>query len=186
MGKQNNQYQGSQRQMNDYEKNRLLRVQENQARLRDLGVKSIANSLTTLVESRKTNKKKVKQTYIGARDVNYIPDLDDDSDGEYREVATSVEVWKKFALDSNSTKENQSRERITMGDLILSNKMAQSLLSKENVAEPNCIRSRAKRKLVLVDEDDEIYQDVNEADLELDGSKHYVKDGGIVQSEGTC
>ncbi|KAI3752843.1 hypothetical protein L2E82_24881 [Cichorium intybus] len=180
--------------MNDYEKNRLLRVQVNQARLRDLGVKSIAKSLTSLVESQKTKKKKAKLTYTSARDVDYIPDLDDESDGDYREVATSVEVSKKvvapmvsnkYALDSNSTKENQSRARITMGDLILSNKGAQTLLSKQNVAEPNCIRSRAKRKLVLVDEDDEIYQDVNEADLELDGSKDYVNEGGIVQFECT-
>ncbi|KAI3720627.1 hypothetical protein L2E82_31618 [Cichorium intybus] len=69
-----------------------------------------------------------------------------------------------------------------MGELILSNKgsQKQTMLSKENVAKPNCVRSGAKRKLALVDEDDEIYQDVNEADL-----KDYVSEGGIVQSEGT-
>ncbi|KAI3679515.1 hypothetical protein L2E82_51256 [Cichorium intybus] len=70
-----------------------------------------------------------------------------------------------------------------MGDLILSNKRAQTLPSKQNVAEPNCSRSRAKRKLVLVDEDDEIYQDVNEANLELDGSKDYVNEGECPMSQ---
>ncbi|KAI3701113.1 hypothetical protein L2E82_45757 [Cichorium intybus] len=162
MGKENKQDQSAQRQrqMNDYEKNRLLRVQENQARLRDLGVKSIAKSLTSLVESQKIRKKKVKPTYTSARDVDYIPDLDDDNDGENREVATSVEVSKKFPLDSNTTKENQPRARITMGELILSNKgsQKQTMLSKQNIAKPNCVRSGAKRKLDLVDEDDEIYQ----------------------------
>ncbi|KAL4567182.1 hypothetical protein LXL04_022757 [Taraxacum kok-saghyz] len=60
MGKQDKQYKGAQREMNDYENNRLSRIQENQARLRDLGVKSIENSLTSLVESQNPKKKKVK------------------------------------------------------------------------------------------------------------------------------
>ncbi|XP_042751412.1 uncharacterized protein LOC111921034 isoform X1 [Lactuca sativa] len=95
MGKQNKQDQSAQKEMNDYEKNRLLRIKENQARLKDLGVKSIANSLTSLVESQKPKKKQVKPTYIGARDSDYIPDLGDDNDGDYHEVAKSVQVSKK-------------------------------------------------------------------------------------------
>ncbi|KAL4575690.1 hypothetical protein LXL04_011774 [Taraxacum kok-saghyz] len=79
MGKQDKQYKGAQREMNDYEKNRLSRIQENQARLRDLGVKSIANSLTSLVESQNPKKKKVKTKYTSAsaaRDSDYNPGLD--------------------------------------------------------------------------------------------------------------
>ncbi|KAL6523535.1 hypothetical protein OROGR_017138 [Orobanche gracilis] len=81
MGKQDKQDQSAQRQMNAYEKNRLLRIKENQARLEDLGVKSIAKSLTSLVESQQTKKRQVKPTYTGARDEqmkNYEP-LEDGS-----------------------------------------------------------------------------------------------------------
>nr|KAJ0218117.1 hypothetical protein LSAT_V11C300149130 [Lactuca sativa] len=81
--------------MNDYAKNRLLRVQENQARLKDVGFKSIAYSLTSLVESQKSKKKQVKPLYTGARDLDYIPDFGDNNDGDYHEVARSVEVSKK-------------------------------------------------------------------------------------------
>ncbi|CAH1421292.1 unnamed protein product [Lactuca virosa] len=95
MGKQNKQDQSAQKEMNDYEKIRLLRIQENQARLKDLGVKSIANSLTSLVESQKPKKKQVKPTSTSARDSDYIPDVGDDNDGDYQEVARSVEVSKK-------------------------------------------------------------------------------------------
>ncbi|CAH1428093.1 unnamed protein product [Lactuca virosa] len=95
MGKQNKQDQSAQKEMNDYEKIRHLRIQENQARLKDLGVKSIANSLTSLVESQKPKKKQVKPMSTSARDSDYIPDLGDDNDGDYHEVARSVEVSKK-------------------------------------------------------------------------------------------
>ncbi|KAL6584466.1 hypothetical protein OROMI_003755 [Orobanche minor] len=221
MGKQNKQDQSAQREMNDYEKNRILRIQENQAKLRDLGVRSIGNSLSSLVESQKTKKKKVKPMYTSARDSDYIPDLGDDGDGDYQEVATGVKVSKKqhrrqyiapmsmnrlatlgkqrrviapnvlnkFSLDSNATKENQSKAKITMRELISSNKgpQRQREVLKQNVTKPNCIRSGAKRQLVLVDEDDDedddISQDVLGADMEQYGSKDDVNEGGIVQSE---
>ena len=95
MGKQDKQYKGAQREMNDYEKNRLSRIQENQAKLRDLGVKSIANSLTSLVESQNPKKKKVKTKYTSARDSDYNSSLGDDGDRDYQEVATNAEVSKK-------------------------------------------------------------------------------------------
>lgn len=87
--------------MNDYAKNRLLRVQENQARLKDVGFKSIAYSLTSLVESQKSKKKQVKPLYTGARDLDYIPDFGDNNDGDYHEVARSVEVSKKVIRLAN-------------------------------------------------------------------------------------
>ncbi|KAL4561779.1 hypothetical protein LXL04_033953 [Taraxacum kok-saghyz] len=99
MGKQEKQYKSAQREMNDYQKNRLSRIQENQDRLRDLGVKSIENSLTSLVESQNPKKKKVKTKYTSAsgsaRDSDYNSGLGDDGDRDYQEVATNAEVSKK-------------------------------------------------------------------------------------------
>ncbi|KAL4590513.1 hypothetical protein LXL04_003445 [Taraxacum kok-saghyz] len=99
MGKQDKQYKGAQREMNDYEKNILSRIQENQARLRDLGVKSIAISLTSLVEIQNRKKKKVKTKYTSAstRESDYNPGLGDDGNRDYQEVATSAEVSKKVS-----------------------------------------------------------------------------------------
>lgn len=53
MGNQSKLDQGTQKQMNDYEKAKLLRVKENQERLRELGVTNIAKSLTSLVQTTK-------------------------------------------------------------------------------------------------------------------------------------
>ncbi|KAL8255312.1 hypothetical protein R6Q59_033533 [Mikania micrantha] len=175
-------------QMNDYEKIRLLRVQENQERLKDLGVNRIANSLTSLVESKKTKKKMVKPTQTNAEDVEYIPPMsDDDIEKDYQEFAASVEISnskkqhhpqyiapqsmnklanfaKRHRVNAPNTshklatKENQSKARITMGELISSTKgiHKQNEVFKQVVAKPNCItRKRAKRRLVLIDEDDE-------------------------------
>ncbi|KAL4573773.1 hypothetical protein LXL04_020590 [Taraxacum kok-saghyz] len=222
MGKQDKQYKGAQREMNDYEKNRLSRIQENQAKLRDLGVKSIANSLTSLVESQNPKKKKVKTKYTSAsaaRDSDYNPGLGDDGDRDDQEVATSAKVSKKkhipqyiapnrlanlskqrrvvapnvsnkFPLESNAAKEKHARTSITMGELMLSNKCPQrkNEAFTQNVTKPNYINRQTKRKLYLVDEDDddeddEMPQDGFPADIEQYGFQDNVNEVGIVRSE---
>lgn len=60
MGKKSKQDQQVQTHMNDYERSKMLRVQENKKKLLELGVKNIAKSLTSLVESKKTKKKNKK------------------------------------------------------------------------------------------------------------------------------
>ncbi|KAL8261398.1 hypothetical protein R6Q59_025447 [Mikania micrantha] len=191
--------------MNDYEKNRLMRVQENQKRLKDLGVKMIAKSLTSLGESKKIKKKIVKPTPTNATDVEYIPHMGDDIEEDYQEFASSVEVSKskkqhhpkyiapqsmnklakfakrhrvtapntsyKLSLDSNATKENQSKARITMGELISSTRGTHkpNEVSKQVVANPNCMtRKRVNRRLVLIDEDDEEDDDIFQNDVDHD------------------
>ncbi|KAI3821036.1 hypothetical protein L1987_08592 [Smallanthus sonchifolius] len=83
--------------MNDYEKSRLLRVQDNKKKIQELGLKRIADSLTSLVDSQKMKKKKVQPTYINdARDELYIPDNnDDDSEEDNEEVDTNIIISKK-------------------------------------------------------------------------------------------
>ena len=58
------------RNTNDYEMSRRTRIQENQQRLKALGVKSIAKSLTSLVQSDNTKKKKKKPTDTGEKDAD--------------------------------------------------------------------------------------------------------------------
>lgn len=82
--------------MNNYERSKMLRVQENKERLRELGVKSIAKSLTNLVESPKTKKRKERPTVINEQDVEYTPDLGGDSEEEDQEdIARSVRLPQK-------------------------------------------------------------------------------------------
>ncbi|KAL8251137.1 hypothetical protein R6Q59_034830 [Mikania micrantha] len=51
--KKSKQDQTVQKPVSDYEKRRLLTVEQNKNKLLDLGVKNIANSFTSLVESKK-------------------------------------------------------------------------------------------------------------------------------------
>lgn len=96
MGNKCKQDQGTQRHMNDYERSRMLRVQENQGKLREFGVKNIAKSLTSLVESKKSKKRKEKSTVSNDKDLEYIPEFRDDDEGDYPlEVSKSVGASKK-------------------------------------------------------------------------------------------
>lgn len=81
--------------MNEYERIKLLRVQENQQRLQELGIKSIANSLTSLAESQKRKKQK-KQALASDKDREYVPEFDINSEEDNEEeVSAHVVVPKK-------------------------------------------------------------------------------------------
>ncbi|KAD2805475.1 hypothetical protein E3N88_38852 [Mikania micrantha] len=205
MANQHKQNQSAQRQVNDYEKIRLLRVEENKKKLQELGVKRIANSLTSLVDSQKI-KKIVKPTNTNANDVDYIPDMGDDSDGDQQQVATrskkkhrphyiaplsmnkfaniakqhrviGPKVSQKFSLDSNVTKENQSRVSMTMAELISSSRGSrkQKEVFKENVTIPNYLKGGAKRRLVLLDEDDDEYDETFQGIIFINVEFYFIK-----------
>ncbi|KAI3682006.1 hypothetical protein L2E82_50317 [Cichorium intybus] len=144
MGNKSKQNQNSQRHVPDYERSKLLRVQENQERLRELGIKNIAKSLTSLVESQKKEEKKLKSVGTIERDV----DFDSGSEEEYREVAT-IDVPQKRDQSKAGSKAH------TMGDLILSKKGLKNRLFNQNREQnsPSSFTRRAKRKLFLVDSD---------------------------------
>lgn len=80
MGNKSKQGQYAQRHVNDYERSRMLRVQDSQGKLREFGVKNIAESLRSLVDSQTSKKRKVKLMVTNERDVEYIPDFCCDSD----------------------------------------------------------------------------------------------------------
>ena len=95
MGNHSKQAQGTHQQMNDYEKVKLLRVKENQERLRELGVTNIANSLTSLVQSKKTTKSKDK-TSSNEKDVGNMCNYGGDGEGcHYEEINTHARVPTK-------------------------------------------------------------------------------------------
>ncbi|XP_035843987.1 uncharacterized protein LOC118490447 [Helianthus annuus] len=83
---------------NVYMEARLARIQENQKRLRELGVKNVVDSMTSLVDSNKMKKKPVKRN-TRAGDVDYIPDPGEDSGDDCEEdnqqVGRSIVVPKK-------------------------------------------------------------------------------------------
>ncbi|GKD45595.1 hypothetical protein Tco_1270240 [Tanacetum coccineum] len=82
--------------MTDYERNKLLWVQENQERLRELGVKNITKSLTSLAVAENTKKRQKKDKVTNDKDVEYNPEDSVDNEENYQEVATHVTAPKKL------------------------------------------------------------------------------------------
>ncbi|XP_035837079.1 uncharacterized protein F23B12.7-like [Helianthus annuus] len=85
--------------MNAYEKSRMSRIQENQKKLKALGLKNIAKSLTSLAKSDKTKKKKKKSMDTNEKDIDveYMPgsDVDVDVEQDYQEAATKISKKKQ-------------------------------------------------------------------------------------------
>nr|GEV82066.1 hypothetical protein [Tanacetum cinerariifolium] len=228
-GEKSNQDQSAPTHMTDYERSKLLRVLENQERLRQLGIKKIAKSLTSLVDSRKTKKTKKNPTTNSERDATHFhkevfgcvgaaktqhrlqfivplsmnkyanlakqqivaPNvsriLPFEEGCERHETVVDSNEAKKSRLqqskeanernrqfvDTSATKKNQSRVKVTMGELLLNIKgsqMQRDVLTT-NATKPNSattsISSGSRRKLIDEDgedEDDLRYQDLNERD----------------------
>ncbi|KAD4982497.1 hypothetical protein E3N88_19168 [Mikania micrantha] len=152
--------------MNNYEKARLLRVQENKERLRELGVKSVAKSLTSLVESKKKKKKKVNPTYFNMRDDNFSHEMSDDSDKDNPEVATHVQIAKK-----------QHRQRYIAPKSMtkIANMAKQRRVIAPNALDSNVIKdhhSKATITMDYVDQDDE-YEEMDQiASANIDDETH--------------
>ncbi|KAD6796384.1 hypothetical protein E3N88_07280 [Mikania micrantha] len=131
-----------------------------------------------------------KTSSTNGNDVDYVPDMGDDSESDHQQVAIrskkqhhshyiaplsmnkfanlakqnrviAPKVSQKVPLDSNATKEKHSKATITMAELLLGNKGPQRRreVFKENLTKPNYINGGAKRRLVLVDEDDDEYDE---------------------------
>ena len=74
----------------------MLRVPENQERLRELGIKKIAKSLTSLVDSQKTKKTRKKSAAISETNTRYSHDHNGETGEDYpQEVSESVGAPKK-------------------------------------------------------------------------------------------
>ncbi|KAK9075540.1 hypothetical protein SSX86_003865 [Deinandra increscens subsp. villosa] len=120
MGNKGKEGQSSQRQLNDYETSRMLRIQENQGKLQQFGLKNIAKSLTSLVESQSLKKRKGKPKVTDEKDEEYIPDFGTDNEENCEEeTSKSVKVHKKvhptqyIAPMSMNKYANLARRRMT-------------------------------------------------------------------------
>lgn len=100
MGDNSQQRQRSLRKSNDYENVRKATIQENQRRLKELGVADIANSLKRSEEIDKTKRRKRKQLETNDKDGEYLPDpvFGDDVDQSHKADDTRVKVTKKVLI----------------------------------------------------------------------------------------
>ncbi|PWA36533.1 transposase, Ptta/En/Spm [Artemisia annua] len=101
MGNKGMHNQGAQKIITDYERSKMLRVQENQQTLRELGVKNIAKSLTSLAVAENTKKRKKKAKVTNDKDVEYNPEESSDTEENYQEISTHVTAPKKKNKDPN-------------------------------------------------------------------------------------
>ncbi|KAJ0796223.1 hypothetical protein HanPI659440_Chr04g0159671 [Helianthus annuus] len=131
-GCQSNSHEG-----NEYMKLRELTIQENNKRLRELGTKNIINSPACLEGSQKMKKKTVKKQNCP----QYIPPMSSNRVANIMKLRRVVapNVSQKLPSTSNATS-NATKPTVTMSEIIKGNKEG------------------AKKKLVLVDEDDEMFQ----------------------------
>ncbi|KAL8208997.1 hypothetical protein R6Q57_008409 [Mikania cordata] len=141
-----------QKPVNDYEKRRLLTVAQNKNKLRDLGVKNIANSLNSLVESKKIKKGTVEPTNINANDMDYIPNMDDDSEGDRQHIVT--------------TSKNQHRPQFIppmsmnkFANLAKHHRMIGPKVIKANVTKANYINVKGKRQLLHANKHDQTFHE---------------------------
>lgn len=75
--KSGKQVQGENKVMTEYEEARLMRVQECKEKLRELGIKNISQSLTSLVDQSQGNKKRrVSSTHINDGDPDFTYDME--------------------------------------------------------------------------------------------------------------
>ncbi|XP_056698029.1 uncharacterized protein [Spinacia oleracea] len=65
-------------QQNEYEQQRLMRIQSNKCKMQSLGIKRITASLTSLVDSEKVKKKRKKNQNVIEEDKDYIPTSGDE------------------------------------------------------------------------------------------------------------
>uniref|UniRef100_A0A251TWC1 Uncharacterized protein n=1 Tax=Helianthus annuus TaxID=4232 RepID=A0A251TWC1_HELAN len=170
------------RQMNPYEKSRMSRVQENQKKLQALGLKNIANSLTSLVESDKTKKKKKKSMDTSEKDIDveYMPGSDVDVEQDYQEAATKISKKKQrrtyIAPQSLKRYTNLAQKRLIAPTVSRVLTTSESHMQKGQVIDTRGRSIVAKRKLLAVDNDDDHgerdmrFHDINEEqdDVESD------------------
>ncbi|KAI7744921.1 hypothetical protein M8C21_023950 [Ambrosia artemisiifolia] len=131
--------------VNEYEKIRQLNVLENQKRLEELGIKSIPNSMTSLAQSQKMKKKTLKQnTNVG--DVECVVDAGD--------VSKKQRPPRYIAPMSTNRVANLSRLRRVMAP-----------------SEGN--KGRAKRRMILVDEDDDEVDEIFKGIILMGLGAHY-------------
>ncbi|XP_021715864.1 uncharacterized protein LOC110683767 isoform X2 [Chenopodium quinoa] len=184
-------------QQNEYEQQRLKRIQDNKYRMQSLGIKRISASLTSLVESKKENKKMKKSKNVTKIDKDYVPNFDDEDDmnflddNEYeKEDDIAMPKKDKRSATKGKLKKSQFIPPMCVAKFFNMNKKQQvamvgdktfKSLSKamkvvEQAISNNHVQSNAHQKNIGQDEDiqdiEGIVEDLNEnADNEVEMNK---------------
>lgn len=94
------------KEVNEYEKQRLMTIQANKELLQSMGIKRLPSSLTTLVDSTKEKKRKVKHS--GTReDGEYVPDDEHVDEECEKEPQLTISTRAK----TKKTKEGQKKSK---------------------------------------------------------------------------
>ncbi|KAL8249148.1 hypothetical protein R6Q59_006016 [Mikania micrantha] len=164
------------REANEYEKSRQLRVQEIQKRLKELGVKNIVQSLTSLTHNQTLKKKRVKHNcYAG--DVDYIPSAGDDIQVG-RSVAPKKQQPTKYIPPMSINRVANLRKLCRVFSSNITQEVpSTSSATKHTLSETiEGNKRREKRRMVLIDEtddeDDDIFEEGNRVDMEVDDVHH--------------
>ncbi|GJT38186.1 hypothetical protein Tco_0938051 [Tanacetum coccineum] len=176
--------QGAQEIMTDFERSKILRVHENQERLRELGVKNIAKSLTSLAVAENTKKRHKKAKVTDDKDVVYNPVNSVHSEENYQEVATRVTATKKLhrqqyiAPMSMNRYANLSKQRVSAPNISRVIPCADGSLRNQpragiTMGERNTLTtsiSGPRRKIFSVDDDE--WENIlrSQVDKEHDGT----------------
>ncbi|XP_021733433.1 uncharacterized protein LOC110700232 [Chenopodium quinoa] len=91
---------------NEYEIQRLRTIEANKTRMKTLGIKRIAASLTSLVDSSKVKKSKEKCNASLEKDSDYVPD--ENEEVEYEKETHNVTSNKKVKINENKEGDRRS------------------------------------------------------------------------------
>ncbi|KAH9604374.1 hypothetical protein KSS87_019263 [Heliosperma pusillum] len=85
--------------LNEYERMRNERIAQNNTRLQEFGVLKLANSMTSLVDSNKNNKRKAKdKSDTKKKDTEYTPNYNSGSDDEFDPLNFDLLLKRKQLL----------------------------------------------------------------------------------------
>ncbi|KAJ8436834.1 hypothetical protein Cgig2_018930 [Carnegiea gigantea] len=112
---------------NEYENERISRIRENKLKLQSLGIKHIANSLTSLVDDTNAKRAKGKQKSQMDKDVEYVPCCDTRSSTKEMKQTIAPMSMVNFLLMS------KKQQRAVVGDKALK-KVAATFRAVEQAA----------------------------------------------------
>ncbi|PWA57151.1 transposase, Ptta/En/Spm [Artemisia annua] len=168
MGSKIKQDQGETTRMTDYERSKMLRVPENQERLRELGIKKIANSLTSLVDSQKTKKTKKKSATISETNAMSSHDHNGETGKDYpQEVSASVGApkkkvaekakanWAKKKMVQVTAKKSFARVREELKKCLTGNELTRKEVFRACFSKDTGLQKMSKLQMQLMERDDD-------------------------------
>ncbi|KAL2892732.1 Ribonucleoside-diphosphate reductase subunit alpha [Bienertia sinuspersici] len=172
--------------MNDYEKKRLATIEANKKKMACLGIKRIASSMTSLVESTKAKKK--GRSNARREDDEYVPDNDELEDEEC-EKESQVVISKKAKTKNvgEGNKKGNFIPPMSIAKFMKMNKkeqqaMAMNIVQKAISSQPSLDDNEEFEEDVLEEENDQEIRVTMEDDTDTEA--YYDQEGPIGQGVG--